>query len=168
MYNSIIDFETRSVPGVISEIFGIDSDYEFVEDYFTKNITLYTFLSSYTSDIIKYRTHPNDNIERISNDLYGTPNYWDILLLINKFDPLFSTVMNDDSLIERVDTEVENYIKNVYFGNNVDEKTREKLRSDILKNYITQNDDRRTINVIRPSSMNRIITLLRKNGKISS
>lgn len=100
----------------------------------------------------------NQTIENISYILYGTPDYWDILVLINIRDPLFGMTYNFD-IIDTASTNVVTKFMETYSGTGAS-SVFDKLKKIVLNNYDKLNEEKRTIRVIRPERINDFMKIL--------
>ena len=50
-----------------------------VSDYFSKKVDVYSLIDQIKDYVSAYKISDNDKLERISYELYGTTDYWDIL-----------------------------------------------------------------------------------------
>ena len=77
-----------------------------VSDYTSKKVDIYNLFQEMKdngtlADFLEvYRISDDDKLERISYSIYGTPDYWDILLQINDRNPLFQMPYNLDTTFE--------------------------------------------------------------------
>lgn len=94
---------------------------------------------------IKVANHTN--LEKLSQDLYGSPNYWDIILLINGRMPLFEFPYDYDVVESIVDNMTDNYIKRVY-KRSVSDKTRERIWQMFSDKVANDNERFRYLKVI--------------------
>lgn len=138
-----------------------------VSDYFSKEIRISDLvIDNDLSDYITYyELTDNDKIERISYELYGTPNYWDILILLNSKSPFFDMSFDFDVVYDNSTNFLETYTNIIYSHailNSVERVT--ALREEFLNNFIEQNEANRRIVIIKPTKMGDFIKLL-KNKK---
>jgi len=95
MKNTILNFDSKKVV-----LDGIEFE---VPDYFSKDINIMEFIKTLNplDFFVKYTVQNNITLEKISFDLYGTTDYWDILALINDIDPLVSTPYDETLVLKR-------------------------------------------------------------------
>ena len=76
-----------------------------------------------------YRVIPNNaTLEKISYDLYGSSQYWDILLLVNNRMPIFDMPYDYDVISEVGETMTQDYERRIY---------RKPIPSTVLPNGMT-------------------------------
>lgn len=166
MKNSIISYDSRELKDFDDIFSGFGEEFDGVFDYFTHNTKVYEIIINYKDRLSKYRVDPYDTLEKISYKLYGTTNYWDILLLINKLDPLFCTPVSDDYIETRTTQMSSKYKEEVYFQYMEDIPAYEILNDDISAYFHKLNEDRRVILIVNPNSIESMITTLRQTGFI--
>ena len=107
------------------------------------------FIREYPNqNIFGYMTIPNSiNIAKISYDLYKSPNYWDILLVINEMSPLFDMPYDFDNVLADVETEMQEY-KDLYRGGKISDERYEALRQELENLRIEQNENKRVFKYI--------------------
>lgn len=139
-----------------------------VSDYFSREVHLSDITSqieNYSTYTATYRVQNDDKIERISYELYGTTDYWDILMMINSRDPLFGMPYNFDSISDNSTSFVDNYIQNNYNPAPLPSVTRiNELKEEFLNKFDLDNEGKRYITVIKPSKMPDFIRQLRILG----
>lgn len=107
-------------------------------------------------EYIKIQNHTN--IEKLSQDLYGSPNYWDILIVINGRMPLFEFPYDYDVIELMVDEMVDNYVKKIY-KRAVTDETRERIRQMFVDKVANDNEKYRFLKVIKPENIYNFIQL---------
>jgi len=136
-----------------------------VVDYTSFNYTLLLNMPELElSDYIEYYSMQDDEkIESISQKLYGTPVYWDLLLLINGYSPLFDMSYSYELLEEKVTDISQDYL-NLFtnLSNNFIYNFNEK----ILKEITEKNESLRLIKVISPNKIQAFLKLARDKGYI--
>jgi len=103
-----------------------------------------------------YQIEDNDKIERISLELYGNINYWDILMIINQRNPLFEMPFDFDTLSNLALDQVEEFIDEVY-KKPLGELEHAKMYSKWETKYIANNEIFRIIKIIRPTRMSEFL-----------
>lgn len=155
MRNMVLNYETQEVGNYI------------VSDYTSTKIDLYNLVSEFQDNgtfseyLDLYRISDDDKLERISFALYGTPDYWDVLLQLNDRNPLFELPYNLDTIIDFSEGFWGKYSSEIYF--------QAELLPEVLKDRIEEEVERakakneiyRYIYVIKPSRMNEFIKILR-------
>src|SRR5574344_1718437 len=86
-----------------------------VPDYFSKSNDISYLVQEIKDYLEVYKINDNDKLERISYELYGTTDYWDILLLLNGRDPLFDFPYDYDTTYDSARRFVNRYIYYLYF-----------------------------------------------------
>lgn len=95
----------------------------------------------------------NTNIEKVALDLYGDPDFWDILLVINNRQPLTELPYDFDVISNVVDQRIDDYIKEVYIED-LPVLTRETMYNQYLAKQEKLNDEWRVIKIVDPSKIN--------------
>lgn len=143
-----------------------------VPDYFSKNIDLYNILQEFQNNGIlaeyvqMYRIADDDKLERISYDIYGTTDYWDLLLQINDRQPLFDMPYSLDVIIDSSREYWEHYSNNVYFQAPLNTNTLELLVNAEVEILKEQNEIIRFIYIINPSKLQDFLKILRERDYI--
>jgi len=139
-----------------------------VSDYFSKKINIRDFIISHPNLFSSYKVMDDEKLENISYQLYGTTDYWDLLLILNDINPLIDMPYNSDTIIGGVTTTLNTYFNFSYShapmsavaGGEVriNELTTEfNTAADIL------NEKFRYITVINPKLVPTFIKLLKDN-----
>jgi hypothetical protein len=143
-----------------------------VSDYFSKKIDLYNILQEFKdnnslSDFMQiYRIDDDDKLERISYDIYGTTNYWDILLQLNDRNPLFEMVYSLDTIISSSEEFWNNYANFLYFQAPLDSTILQLLVDEEIEKMKEQNEIYRYIYIIKPTKMQEFLKILRERDYI--
>jgi len=103
-----------------------------------------------------YHAQDNDRFERISLELYGNPDYWDALLILNRRPTLFGLPFDYDTVLTRSNDYVLEYELFVY-GQSIPAKPRTEMINKINSDSISLNESYRTLKVIKPSRMNKFL-----------
>lgn len=143
-----------------------------VSDYTSKKIDLYNILQEMKDnntlseyfDI--YRMMDDDKLERISYSIYGTTDYWDILLQLNDRNPLFEMSYNLDTIVDSVEIFWKKYSNNVYFQSPLNDTVLNELILAEIENMKKQNEIYRLIYIIKTSKMNEFLKILRERDYI--
>jgi len=93
----------------------------------------------------------NQTIEQVSYALYGTPDYWDVLILINNRDPLFDMVYSFDIIDDIAGDEVLKYLSN--YSGMYRSDTFNRLKTITLHDLEIKNDNLRMLKIIKPDRM---------------
>lgn len=154
MKNSIINFEKIEVDDFI------------VSDYFSKNIYLYSIITENIKKdfFITYRISDNDKIERISFELYGTTDYWDLLLLINDREALCGITYDFETCTANVESYVSKYEKEIYSNKDITDIRMNELLNEFYEKYKTRNEMNRYMFVVKPSKMQDFLKLIKLAG----
>ena len=113
----------------------------------------------------------NSLLEEISYRYYNNENYWDIILLINHLDPLFSLPFDFDLIYNLAENITENYFStdkyDPYSGKYTDET---KLRLfNILKEKLNkQNEINRTIKLLRQERIQDFLKIFNSSARINN
>lgn len=163
MKNTIVKYDKEEVFFDVNEQTPFD-----VSDYFSKQIFI-TDMSSEVENwneyLDKYRMTDDDKLERISYELYGTTDYWDIIFLLNKRDPLFDMPYNFDTVSDDSTSFLDTYRFFIYANAPLYSSSRsDELKEEFLSEDILKNETFRYIDVIKPSRMSDFIALLKENG----
>ena len=143
-----------------------------VSDYTSKKIDLYNILQEMKDnntlseyfDI--YRMMDDDKLERISYSIYGTTDYWDILLQLNDRNPLFEMSYNLDTIVDSVEIFWKKYSNNIYFQSPLNDTVLNELILAEIENMKKQNEIYRLIYIIKTSKMNEFLKILRERDYI--
>lgn len=160
MTNYILKYDTEELDEFI------------VSDYKSKNISIFNLFNSlYNNNTYKdfftiYSIQENDKLERLSLELYGTTNYWDIILMINQLNPLFDMFYDNDTIFDSVKENVNNYANNEYVNKPLGEPRTSELYQEFSEMMYNENDKKRYIYVIKPEKMNEFIKLMRDGDYI--
>lgn len=150
--NTLVNFDTVEVDNYI------------VNDYFSKDIRisdLFTFKENFFSI---YKVSDDDRIERISFELYGTTDYWDILVMINNMDPLFDMVYKYDIVENNISEKISMYENLIYSHPPLDSDTLEKIKLNTESVTMKENESKRNIYVVKPTKMSEFILFLKANN----
>lgn len=143
-----------------------------VSDYFSKKIDLYNILQEFADSGIlseyvqMYRISDDDKLERISYDIYGTTDYWDLLLQINDTQPLFGMPYSLDVIIDSANEYWEKYSKDVYFQPPVNSAVISALVNDEIEVSKERNESIRFIYIIKPTKLQEFLKILRERDYI--
>ena len=90
----------------------------------------------------------NSTLEKISYDLYGSKDYWDILLLVNERMPLFDMYYDYDIISEAGETSLKEYEDKIY-RKKILSDVRERLRVKMQENYEAENENLKIVKYIQ-------------------
>lgn len=143
-----------------------------VSDYTSKKVDIYNLFQemkdngTLTDFLEVYRIADDDKLERISYSIYGTTDYWDILLQLNDRNPLFQMPYNLDATFEIAEAMWNNYSDNVYFQSPLDSNLLQSLIDDEIEKLKEKNEVYRFIYIIKKSKMNEFLKILRERDYI--
>lgn len=145
--NSIINCDNRII-----------DNYD-VEDYFTLDFTkINEYVLSCPSDWFDwYQLQDNDNIEKVSLDIYGDADYWDILIVINKKNALFDMPYDYDTLLNMADYKTAKYEQEINKSKALPSVTRNAMIKAYREKYVSDNETFRIIKIVRPSKIQSFI-----------
>lgn len=89
----------------------------------------------------------NTTLEKLSYDIYGTTDYWDLLLVLNDRNPLFDMPFDYDVVYNSV----ENYINQYelkFLGRKMTEREKERFRAEYMEKLSRENEVYREIKYI--------------------
>lgn len=154
MTNTLLKFDFEEVGDYI------------VSDYFSKNIKLFEFITEQIKKeyFISYRLEDNDKIERISYELYGTTDYWDLILLINEREALCGNTYDFETCTANVESYINKYNIDVYSNNNITNKRKEELLQEFYEKYKLRNENNRYLYVIIPSKLQNFLKIIKLAG----
>ena len=143
-----------------------------VSDYTSKKVDIYNLFQEMKdngtlADFLEvYRISDDDKLERISYSIYGTADYWDILLQINDRNPLFQMPYNLDTTFEIAEAMWNNYSDNIYFQSPLDSNLLQSLIDEEIERLKEKNEFYRFIYIIKTSKMNEFLKILRERDYI--
>lgn len=162
MKNTILNYD-------IEELILDDSEqvtYE-IPNYFSQKIfiaDLADTIDDWDDFLDTYRMTDNDKLERVSYELYGTPDYWDIILMVNERNPLFDMPYDFDTLSDETSSFINNYANFIYIDAPLDQERVDALTEDYVNASLEENEKFRYISVVKPSRISEFILLLKTNG----
>lgn len=145
---------------------------------YLKDLSNYTFRNYFSLDCEKIKNlkifHNKDYIkwvkipetstlDYVSYSLYGTADYWDLLMIINGINPIEDLPKNQDALEKIVDKKIEKYFYKDYFGPKTTKLIEEK-REMFLEQENIKNEASRIIKVVRPEKIQAIINEIQLEG----
>lgn len=138
-----------------------------VPDYFSKKIDLYNLIQEFTEAntlgyyLATYKIADDDKLERISYDIYGTTNYWDILLQLNDKNPLFELPYSLDTIIYGSEEYWNDYANFLYFQAPLNSEILNNLIDEEIEKMKEQNEKYRFLYIIKPTKIQEFLKLLR-------
>lgn len=155
MTNTLLNYELEELDEFI------------VPDYFSKKIDLYNLIQEFTDEgtlgyyLSTYKIADDDKLERISYDIYGTTNYWDILLQLNDKNPLFELPYSLDTIIDGSEEHWNNYSNLLYFQAPLKSEVLQLLINEEIEKMKEQNEKYRFLYIIKTTKMQEFLKLLR-------
>lgn len=139
-----------------------------LEDYTSKKYYNIHFMEELSDDayVDYYQLQNDEKIETVSYKLYNSPDYWDMLLLINNMSPLFDMTYNYDLTADCSEDFVNTYANDVYVTGDLTEEYIAQLKVVELERHLICMEEKRTIKVIRPSSLQSFLKKAREKGYI--
>ena len=104
----------------------------------------------------------NTTIEKLSYDIYKTTDFWDVIILVNNKNPLFSMTYDFDIIYDSVDEYLINYEKRI-LKRKLNEKEKERLRKTFMEKLSIENEDNRIIRYVYPEKIYDFLQILREN-----
>lgn len=142
----------------------IEVDDFVVSDYFSKKISISDFITSHPNLFSSYRVMDDEKLENISYQLYGTSDYWDLLLMLNDMNPLIDMPYNSDTNINGVQTQLNTYFYFSYSHAPLSNLARiTELTTEFNEAADLKNETFRYITVINTTSLPAFIKLLKDN-----
>jgi len=137
--NTIVNYDRRTV-----------GNYS-VADYTSKNIgKMREYIKACDSSMFDwYHMTNNDKLERVALEIYGNPDYWDILLMINDRNPLFQFPFDFDTLTSLTTDKMSEYANDVY-GTALKAAVYTEMYSKYEKEAVDNNELYRLILIVKP------------------
>ena len=154
MKNSVLVYEKEELDEFI------------VSNYFSKDINVHDIFYELKPYLELYKMMDDDKLERLSYELYGTTDYWDILLMINERNPLFHLTYNTDILINESEYLIDLYANKIYSHHPLTQERYKALLDEITLNKDKLNETYRFVYVIKPEFITNAITLLKQKKYI--
>ncbi len=155
MTNTILDYTLEELDEFI------------VPDYFSRKIDLYNLIQEFSEAgileyyLATYKIADDDKLERISYDIYGTTNYWDLLLQLNDKNPLFEMPYSLDTVIDSSEEYWNNYSNLLYFQAPLNDIVLQTLIDEEIEKMKEQNEKYRFLYIIKTTKMQEFLKLLR-------
>ena len=113
----------------------------------------------------------NSLLEEISYRYYNNENYWDIILLINHLDPLFSLPFDFDLIYNLAESITDNYFSrdkyDPYSGKYTDE-TKNRLFNILKEKLNKQNEINRSIKLLRQEKIQDFLKIFNSSARINN
>jgi hypothetical protein len=158
MKNTILNFKKETVE---IELGFERSEYE-VRDYFSKKINVSDIVPEILDMMAIYEMYDGDTIERVSFELYGTTDYWDILIMLNERSPLYDMPYEDGTIQEQSETFIFQYQNFVYSHAPLIQRRATILLNELIESRTNDNESLRALYIIKPSEMNRFLSLIKE------
>ena len=130
-----------------------DQNIEFLIRDYTNLVSIQEILDKYKEYIQIYQVLEDERLDTISYKLYGTTDYWDMLVLLNDLKCMTDLPVNYDKVENRAKQKHEDWTK--IFGK---QKTKEQIASkyeEFLEQEIANNEKYRNFKYIDTSMINR-------------
>ena len=130
-----------------------DQNTEFLFRDYTNLVSIREILDKYKEYIQIYQVLEDERLDTISYKLYGTTDYWDMLVLLNDLKCMTDLPVNYDKVENRARQKHEDWTK--IFGK---QKTKEQIASkyeEFLEQEIANNERYRNFKYIDTSMINR-------------
>ena len=130
-----------------------DQNIEFLIRDYTNLVSIQEILDKYKEYIQIYQVLEDERLDTISYKLYGTTDYWDMLVLLNDLKCMTNLPVNYDKVENRARQKHEDWTK--IFGK---QKTKEQIASkyeEFLEQEIANNEKYRNFKYIDSSVINR-------------
>lgn len=130
-----------------------DQNTEFLFRDYTNLVSIKEILDKYKEHIQIYQVLEDERLDTISYKLYGTTDYWDMLVLLNDLKCMTDLPVNYDKVENRAKQKHEEWTK--IFGK---QKTKEQIASkyeEFLEQEIANNEKYRNFKYIDSSVINR-------------
>lgn len=137
-------------------------------DYMSKKYFMIAQMEELNDEtyITYYQLLDDEKIETISYKFYDTPDYWDLILLINNMSPLMDMIYNFDVVEEESIKKIDFYAENVYVTKDLPEGFVDSMKVDDLNNTLTLLEENRTIKIIKPGALQSFLKILREKGYV--
>lgn len=133
-----------------------------VKDYHGKKTDIQSISSDLMAGMLStFEMKDDDRIERVSNKLYGTTDYWDILVLLNGNDPFFDMPYNEDILMKSIENKIDFYQNYVYSNAPLIQEAADKMTARYTEEVLQNNENMRILTIVKPSRMSDFISLLK-------
>ena len=105
----------------------------------------------------------NIALEKISWQIYKSPDYWDIILLVNDIDPLFGMPYEYDIVSDSTDQSIERYTRKIY-KRYLPDLDRKRLHDAKAEEDSNNNEKHRMIYYIFPDKIYDVRQILYEEG----
>ena len=105
----------------------------------------------------------NTALEKISWQIYKSPDYWDVLLLVNDIDPMYGMPYDYDIVSEGTTAAIDEYATRIY-KKRLPDKDRQRLHDALASKDSEANEEHRKIYYIYPDRIYEIRQMLYEQG----
>ena len=164
MKNKILSFDLEEIEDTYLDSNGIEQEFNYkVQDYFSKNINIVDIIVTLQDYLQIYQCTDSDKFERISDELYGTTDYWDILVLLNERNVFFDMSFDSNTIYDS-----SNKFSAIYFYlTGLNDPTRKTaLENEWYEDINELNEKYRILLVPKPHLINDVIKILKTNNYI--
>jgi|WetSurMetagenome_2_1015567.scaffolds.fasta_scaffold436067_1 hypothetical protein len=98
----------------------------------------------------------NTTLQKISLDLYGSVSYWDLLIILNKYDPLFDTVFEFDTIMSLSEDKTEE-LNSELFNGLLPVNIKSAIQDNYYKKYSEKNAENRVLKYVLPEKMSEFL-----------
>jgi hypothetical protein len=162
MKNTILNYDREEVEmdldGNINDVVAS------VPDYFSKDINVFEIFDDVSDMLDVYQCDDDDKIERISYELYGTTDYWDLLLLLNDKNPLSQLPYNESVLQQSTEAHINLYKNYIYSHAPLLQTRTNELLAEFLQQDKENNEKFRFLYIIKPTKINDFIKIVNESG----
>lgn len=153
MKNTLLNFDQEEVDDYI------------VSDYFSRKLILSDIITEEIKNayFVMHRLEDNDKLERLSYDIYGTTDYWDLLALINYKDPLFGMSYDFENYTSYTDDFIDSY-NDIYSNKPLSESRLAELKEEFYEINRIKNEQNRYIYIVLPSKLQEFLKLIKLAG----
>ena len=124
-----------------------DNSYK-VNNY-TNLIDIESIIAKYKDSIRTTRIDENERLERLSFRLYGTMQFWDLILILNGITSYLQLPTSYDKVVERAELINKEWDKEL--GKNKSDEYKERKRAEFIELENQKNEKYRNIKYIEPS-----------------
>ena len=139
--------------------FEVDGNIFQVDDY-TSMIDISHILNEYEEEMLEYQVSNDERIEVSSYNIYESPNYWDMLLIINGIDDWTKLPVNQDKLEARKNDVYNEWIDT--FGKFKNKEQKEAKLLELEHQIFLENEKYRNIKYIKKEKINEIKAKIRE------
>jgi len=110
-------------------------------------------------DYILYKKIEDDSLlEKISYDIYGTTDFWDILMVLNGITRTNQLPTKYDTIQEYAEYDYQNWLEKMYKILNIEvDVYKEAKYQEILNDYMEKNEKFRNFKYISPTDMSELL-----------